>query len=699
MIKTAPLLLEIGCEELPPAQLWNLSQALLQAMQQQLDSAKLNYGTISAFATPRRLALLIEELDDTQPAQDIERRGPPQHLAYDADNNPSVATQRFAASFGVSVDALSYKTTDKGNWLVYQQHIPGQALATLLPELITQALRALPIKKTMRWGDNTIEFVRPVHWIVLLYGTTVIPATLLGQTTDRITYGHRFHAPQALRLEHASDYANLLQQQGKVIADFRQRRSLINAQVRALASRHEATAVIDDDLLDQVTGMVEWPIAVLADFDPDFLTVPAEALICAIRDHQNCFHLVNAAQQLLPHFIFVSNIMSRDPAQVVTGNQRVMHARLADARFFYQHDCAVPLDHWLNGLKTVLFQQRLGSLWDKTQRVIHLASYLNQTLQLAREADVLHAARYSKVDLLATMVGEFPELQGIMGEYYARHANENAAVACAIREHYLPRFANDATPSSALGKLIAVADKVDTLVSLFAAGQRPTGDKDPFALRRTAIAVLRILTEVKWSLHLTDLITYASTSLSEHLTLPANCVSDVHAFIIDRLNQWYREQGISDSALQAVLACQCNDLWDIQQRVQALAAFLQTPHATALAAAHKRVHNLLKGSNASNTVHTQCLREPAEQRLAQALSQHQQQLDTHISRAAYAAALELLAQLQQPIDDFFAQVMINVEDDTLRHNRLALLSQLHGLFLQVADFSLLTANDLETAGA
>ena len=692
MTETRHLLIEIGCEELPPKSLLSLSEAFIQTMQQQLTNAKLNHGNIKAFATPRRLALFIEELSELQPDQSIERKGPPEKIAYDSEGNPSVACVKFAKSCGVTVEALQRKQTDKGCWLVYQQHLPGQQTQHLLPELISQALAALPIRKPMRWGSSDLQFVRPVHWVVVLYGEDVIDATILGQNSDRVSYGHRFHAPDAITLNHPNDYINMLESEGKVIVDFAQRRSLIEQQIHAIAAQHQATAVIDAALLNQVTAMVEWPVTLVGNFSSDFLQVPAEALICALSEHQNCFHMIDAEQQLLPHFITVSNIESRDPAAVIAGNERVMRARLADAQFFYQKDCKQNIDDWLEQLKNIVFQRRLGSLFDKTSRVTALASYLGEQLGVSDHATLTRAAQLSKVDLLADMVGEFPELQGIMGEYYAQNAGETDAIAVAIREHYLPRFASDNIAQSEVGKIIALADRIDSLVSLFAADQRPSGDKDPFALRRTAIALLRTLIGAEYRLDLSATLEYAASLLHETIPTANTQVDAAQNFVIDRLHQWYKEQGYQDDVLQAVLHCQRNDLFDIHQRLHALSEFLSLPSAQALAAANKRVSNLLnKDSSLSKdlTVDPALLQEQAEQSLAASIEAQQQKIAPLIEKHAYSDVLQLLAHLQQPIDYFFENVMIMADDKNIRNNRLALLKQLRTLFLQVADFSLL----------
>jgi glycyl-tRNA synthetase beta chain len=685
------LLLEIGCEELPPKSLQTLAESLAYQIDQGLQQAELTRDKIESFATPRRLGILIKSLSNVQPERNIERRGPALAAAFDQAGQPTPACQGFAKSCGVSVADLVTLTTDKGSWLVYRQQQAGKTTAELLPAIIQQAVANLPIAKTMRWGASDIEFVRPVHWIVLLHGQTVVPAEILGKRSDRISYGHRFLQPQAIVLNSADDYLTSLRR-AYVEPDFKARRTNIQQQLAALAQQQAAKVLSDEKLLDEVTSIVEWPKALLCNFNANFLKLPTEVIVTALQAHQKCFLLADSQDRLLAHFIAVANIESRVELEVIKGNEKVVTARLADAAFFYQTDCAQPLDQQLERLKQVVFQEKLGSLYDKAQRLAKLMESLAKPLQVNQDL-AMHAGRLAKTDLLTQMVGEFPELQGIMGYYYAKQQGLDKEIAVSLKEQYLPRFAGDELPMTQLGCGLALADRLDTLAGLFAAGEIPTGDKDPFGLRRAALGIVRILLEKQFNLGLNELIKQALTNYqtSAKLIVGPELALQIQKFMLERLRAWYLEKGISADILQAVFAKQLTVVSDIHRRVQAVAGFRTMPEALALAAANKRVSNLLDKQAVDTTLSVDegLLQEPAERDLFKQLCQVQALVEPLYSKGEYSLVMQHLAKLRQVVDNFFDQVMVMVEDPKIRQNRLVLLANLRHLFLQVADISLL----------
>lgn len=685
------LLFEIGCEELPPKNLKRLAETLAYNIQQALQKAELNFSALQFFATPRRLAVYIKELASVQPERMIERRGPALSAAFDKEGHPTPACQGFAKSCGVKVDELIKQETEKGSWLAFRQMQKGLTVHELMPELLQQAVVALPIAKPMRWGSSEVQFVRPVHWVVLLYGNEVIPAVILGQATDRISYGHRFLHPEALKLNASADYLPSLRQ-AYVEPDFVERRELIHKQLLALAKQREAQIIINENLLNEVTSIVEWPVALLCNFAAKFLTLPKEAIITALQSHQKCFMLANRQDELLPHFITVSNLISRDVAQVIKGNERVVEARLSDADFFYQTDSQQPLEAYFTQLKQVVFQEKLGSLFHKAERLAQLCINLAEPLRLNKDV-AKQAGMLAKTDLMTQMVGEFPELQGIMGYYYAKQQGQPIELANAIKEQYLPRFAGDILPESALGCALALADRLDSLVGMFAVGEIPTGDKDPFGLRRAAVGLVRILLEKQLSLDLMVLLTQALVNYQNYpkLNLKPNLIESLQSFILERLRAWYLEQDIATDTVQAVFAKQITVPYDIHLRIQAVQAFRDLPEAAALAAANKRVSNLLTKQQAQTKfiINEALLQEPAECELFKRLQATQLQVEPLFARAEYGQAMQLLAGLGKVVDAFFDKVMIMVEDEQVKQNRLALLNHLRQLFLQVADISLL----------
>ncbi|HRD49973.1 MAG: glycine--tRNA ligase subunit beta [Candidatus Competibacter sp.] len=687
MAEHRDLLIEIGTEELPPKALFSLSLAFEQGIRDGLEKAGLPSNAIRRFATPRRLAVLIEHLPIRQPDRQLERRGPALSAAFGPDGQPTKAAEGFARSCGVAVTALQQQETDKGVWLVHVNIEPGAATADLIPGIVLAALAALPIPKRMRWGDRDDEFVRPVHWAVLLFGDEVIPAAIMGAQTGRETRGHRFHHPDPIRLMAPVDYARQLASAGKVIPDFGERRDAIRAQAEAAAARLNGVAVIKPELLDEVAALVEWPVALAGNFEQRFLNVPAEALISTMQDNQRYFPVVDAHGRLLPYFITITNLESRDPAQVRAGNERVIRPRFSDAEFFWNQDRKQPLSARMESLKEVIFQQRLGTLADKSERVAALARLIAE--QSHGNSDwAERAARLAKCDLLTQMVQEFPELQGIMGRYYALHDQEALEVAHAQEEQYLPRFAGDRLPTTATGRTLALAERLDTLIGIFAIGQAPSGAKDPFALRRAALGVLRILIEGKLDLDLQTLLERAATRFEPAIHAD-NAVETVFEFIMDRLRGYYLDQGVRPDTFEAVLECRPTRPLDFDRRVHAVNAFRALPEAASLAAANKRIRNLLKKVETvlPFEVRPALLIEEAEQALAGRLVELSSEVIPLMETGLYGEALNRLARLREPVDAFFDQVLVMADDPALRDNRIALLNELSSLFLRVADFS------------
>ncbi len=682
------LLVEIGTEELPPKALPTLSAAFTDGIIKGLAEAGLQAETVIPYAAPRRLAVWVKGVAAQQADQIIEKRGPAIKGAFDAEGNPTKAALAFAASCGVSVAELGKLETDKGAWLVFRQQQAGQATAALFPAMVEKSLAALPIPKRMRWGSGTAEFVRPVHWLVMLADDSVIDAEILGIKTGRESYGHRFHAPEAVSITSPATYAAQLQD-AFVVADFAARRATIREQVQTTAASFGGTAVMPDGLLDEVTALVEYPNAVAGKFEERFLDVPQEALISTMQDNQKYFALVDANGKLMSHFITIANIASRDVARVAEGNERVIRPRFSDAEFFWTQDKKQTLASRRDGLKTMVFQQKLGTLYDKSARVAQLAAYIADQLG-ADAALAVRAAELGKCDLITNMVFEFTELQGIMGRYYANHDGEAAEVAAALDEQYMPRFAGDELPASTTGQILALAERLDTLAGIFGIGQKPTGAKDPFGLRRAALGALRLLIEKQLPLDLADLLDKAADSLTAQLgSKPAT--NDTLDYILERLRGYYQEQGIGADVVEAVAALKPTQPLDFDRRVKAVAAFRQLTAAESLAAANKRISNILKKVDGElpETVNADLLQLPAEQALAQAVQAQQDKVLPLFASGDYEAALLSLAELREPVDQFFDDVMVMADDVALKNNRLALLNSLRGLFLRVADLSVL----------
>lgn len=684
----ADLLVEIGTEELPPKALKVLSERFAEELGNRLRDAQIALSEISAFATPRRLAVRVAQLATIQPAQTIERRGPAIAAAFKADGQPTPAALGFAKSCGVALDALARVKTEKGEWLSYRAELPGQPTRELLPVMIDAALAALPIPKRMRWGARSEEFVRPVHWVVVLHGNDVVPAEVLGISSGRETRGHRFMGTPRITLDSPAEYLTRLADEGRVLADFATRRARILAQVEAQAGALGCRAIFDDALLDEVTALVEWPTPIVGTFDAHYLEVPREALIATMQGNQKYFPLETADGRLSNRFVTISNIESAAPEFVRDGNERVIRPRLSDAAFFFDKDRRTPLAARTAQLADIVFERRLGSLGQKSERVMRLAT----DLATAFGADPAHAARaalLSRCDLVTEMVGEFPELQGTMGRYYARHDGEAPEVAAAIGEYYRPRFAGDALPETPAGRTLACADRLDTLVGIFAVGGAPTGDRDPYALRRAALGCLRLCIETGTPIDLAQALAYAAAGYPAEI---APQIEQVIDFIRERSRGYFLERGYAGDVIEAVLSTRPTIPNDIARRIAAVGEFMRLPQAATLAAANKRIANILKKTeDARDDVGTERLHEPAERALAAAVTDTAAASEADLARADYTAYLSHLAGLHDAINAFFDTVLVMAEDRALRDARLALLRRIHRMFLRVADIALVSS--------
>jgi glycyl-tRNA synthetase beta chain len=689
MTEVASLLFELGTEELPPKALKRLSQALTEDFVAGLEKAGLSHGEVTPFASPRRLALLISDCALRQPDREIERRGPAVKAAFDADGNPTKAAEGFARSCGTSVDQLQRLETDKGEWLVYQMEEKGQAANKLLPGIAEQALNKLPIPKRMRWGDSDAQFVRPVHWLAFIHGEELVDCTLLDAKADRLTYGHRFHHPTAITLYNPEDYPSVLKEMGKVIPDYAERRDKIRDLIIASAETLGGHPDLDDDLLDEVTALNEWPVPISASFEERFLEVPQEALIATMKGNQKYFPLFDAGGKLMNHFITIANIDSPQPELIKAGNERVIRPRLADAMFFWQQDAKKRLEDHLQSLKHVVFQNKLGSMHDKSTRIAKLASSIAGDID--GDSELAHrAALLSRCDLMTDMVNEFPQMQGVMGRYQAQRDGEADELAQAMDEFYMPRYSGDQLPQSKTGIAISLAERLDTLVGIFGIGQKPTGDKDPFGLRRAALGALRIVREHSLTLPLFDLLNSVEENLSDRLT-EEKTAETVYHFMLERLKGIYTEEGIPMDLFQAVSEVEPQTLPDFDRRINAMADFRNLPEAESLAAANKRIRNILKKSSEAlpDQVDTSLFQDDAEKALAEKIAELTPTAKPLFESGQYAEGLRVLAGLRDSVDSFFDQVMVMTDDEKLRQNRLALLSQLESLFLSVADISLL----------
>lgn len=673
---------------MPPTSLAGLASALAEAIHKDIVDKQLQFEDCAWYATPRRLAVIVRGLAETQPDKQVVKRGPAITAAYDDAGNPTRAAQGFARSCGVEVAELATLETDKGSWLSHSYLARGAGASELLPDIIEQALAGLPIAKRMRWGDNDIEFIRPVHWIVLLFGEDVIRTTLLGVATGRDTCGHRFHHPEPITLKGAGEYLTRLQSEGKVIADFEDRKQQVRQAADEVARTCGSRALIDEDLLDEVTALVEWPVAMAGSFDDGFLRLPREALIATMQSHQKYFPVVNPdTGELTANFISIANIDSASPDAVKRGNERVIRPRLGDAAFFWDRDRKQPLASLAPQLSKVVFQQQLGTLADKAARVESLGRFIAERLEFDPGL-IERATQLAKCDLLSDMVGEFPELQGIMGRYYAIESGEHPEVARALEEQYMPRYAGADLPETDTGKALALADRLDTLSGIFAIGKDPSGDKDPFGLRRAALGCLRIMIECALPLNLEACLTHAAGTFPDAVNAQA-VTTDVFDFMQERLRRYYLDKGVNSTVFDAVHACRPTKPHDFHLRVLAVDEFLRLPEAESLVAANKRIGNILKQAQfAGNTgvdVDDALLIEKTERHLYRQVMAYGS--GKQGGRDDYIARLNALAGLREHVDAFFDEVMVLCEDANLRNNRLALLSELRQLFLDIADIS------------
>ncbi|PBI81113.1 glycine--tRNA ligase subunit beta [Rahnella victoriana] len=682
-------LVEIGTEELPPKALRSLAESFAANLTAELDAANLPHGDVKWFAAPRRLALKVSGLHESQADREVEKRGPAVAQAFDAEGKPSKAAEGWARGCGITVDQADRLVTDKGEWLVYRAHVKGESAQQLLPAMIATSLSKLPIPKLMRWGDSDVQFVRPVHTVTLLLGDELIPAKILGIESARTVRGHRFMGEPEFTIDNADQYPQILLERGKVIADYEQRKAIIKQDAEKAAKEIGGIADLSESLLEEVASLVEWPVVLTAKFEEKFLAVPAEALVYTMKGDQKYFPVYDAAGKLLPNFIFVANIESKDPQQIISGNEKVVRPRLADAEFFFNTDRKKRLEDNLPRLETVLFQKQLGTLRDKTDRIQALSGWIAEKIG-ANVENAKRAGLLSKCDLMTNMVFEFTDTQGVMGMHYARHDGEQEDVAVALNEQYQPRFAGDELPASLVACALAIADKMDTLAGIFGIGQHPKGDKDPFALRRAALGVLRIIVEKNLPLDLQTLTEEAVRLYGDKLT-NAKVVDEVVDFMLGRFRAWYQEEGHAVDTIQAVLARRPTKPADFDARVKAVSYFRTLDEAATLAAANKRVSNILAKSTdvLLDHVHASVLKEPAELKLATHLVVLRDKLEPLFAAGQYKEALVELAALRETVDTFFDTVMVMDENEAIRINRLTLLSKLRELFLQVADISLL----------
>ncbi len=681
-------LVEIGTEELPPKALKTLATSFADNVEAELNQAGLSFDKIEWFAAPRRLAVKVLNLATQQPSKEIEKRGPAVSAAFDAEGKPTKAAEGWARGCGITVEQAERIATDKGEWLVHRAKIEGQPTKNLLNSIVANALAKLPIPKPMRWADKTVQFIRPVHTVTMLLGDELIEGEILGVASARTIRGHRFLGEKEFEIQHADQYLQLLREKGSVVADFNERKAEILAKSQAKATALGGVADIEESLLEEVTSLVEYPNVLAAKFEERFLAVPAEALVYTMKGDQKYFPIYDKDGKLLPHFIFVSNINPEDPTAIIEGNEKVVRPRLTDAEFFFKTDLKQKLVDRLPRLETVLFQQQLGTLKDKTDRIEQLAGEIAKQIG-ADEAKAKRAGLLSKCDLMTNMVFEFTDTQGVMGMHYARHDGEDEEVAVALNEQYMPRFAGDELPKSLVASAVALADKFDTLTGIFGIGQAPKGSADPFALRRAALGALRIIVEKNLPLDLEDLVKKSAALFGDKLT-NQNVVADVVDFMLGRFRAWYQDEGIAVDVIQAVLARRPTRPADFDARVRAVSHFRTLDSAEALAAANKRVSNILaKADAAIGEINLTACVEPAEKALAEAVLALRTEVQPLIAKGDYTAVLDKLANLRAPVDSFFDNVMVNAEDPALRQNRLAILNTLQGLFLQVADISLL----------
>ncbi|MCK7460273.1 glycine--tRNA ligase subunit beta [Idiomarina aminovorans] len=682
------LLIELGTEELPPKALKSLRDSLRAGIESGLKIAELSFDSIEAYATPRRLAVLVQQVETEQQDKVVEKRGPAVSVAFDDSGKPTKAAEGWARSNGITVDEAQRLTTDKGEWLLHKATVKGQALTQLVQGILEAAIKTLPIPKPMRWGDSTAQFIRPVHTLTVMLGSELLDAEILETKSARFIQGHRFHSAQGFELDHVDNYLTKLRE-AKVIADFEERINTIQSEIARLASELGGEVIQDDELVEEVAALVEWPVALTASFDQGFLAVPKEPLIVTMKDDQRYFPVEDGKGNLLSQFIFITNIESRDPQQIIKGNEKVVRPRLADAQFFFESDKKKTLESRVLALDSVLFQKQLGSIGDKARRISVLAGKIANQLKADTDA-AERAGLLCKADLVSDMVSEFPETQGVMGKHYALNDGESPTVAESIEQHYWPRFSGDELPVSKEACAVALADKLDTLVGIFGIGQVPKGDRDPFALRRAALGLLRTLVERQLPLNLHKLLSASGEGFGDKLS-NTSVTADVFDFLLGRFRPWYQDQGISVDVIQSVLARSPSKPTDFDQRVKAVQSFKSMASAESLAAANKRVGNILAKSDETITgeVTESLLQESAEVELYRLVKQTEDHVEPLILNGDYSEALTHLSQLKEPVDAFFEHVMVNAEDDNVRMNRLNLLFRLRQLFLKIADISLL----------
>ncbi|EKO3537742.1 glycine--tRNA ligase subunit beta [Vibrio fluvialis] len=681
-------LIELGTEELPPKQLRTLAEAFATNFAAELQSADIAHDGVTWYATPRRLALKIANLAEGQPDKVVEKRGPAVNVAFDADGNPTKAAQGWARGNGITVEQAERLITDKGEWLLFKEQVKGQDTSAVVVDMAAKALANLPIAKPMRWGDKETQFIRPVKTLTILFGNELIEGEILGVKSDRIVRGHRFMGEPEFTIDSAEQYPAILLERGKVIADYETRKAMIIDGAQKAAAELGGIADLEDDLVEEVTSLVEFPVVLTAKFEEKFLKVPAEALVYTMKGDQKYFPVYDANKHLLPNFIFVSNIESKEPRHVIEGNEKVVRPRLADAEFFFNTDRKKPLVDRLPQLENAIFQKELGTIKDKTDRITELAGYIAEQIG----ADVEKSKRaglLAKCDLMTSMVFEFTDTQGVMGMHYARHDGEAEEVAVALNEQYMPRFAGDELPSNGVSSALAMADKLDTIVGIFGIGQAPKGS-DPFALRRASLGVLRIIVEYGYNLDLVDLVAKAKSLFGDRLSND-NVEQEVIEFMLGRFRAWYQDEGFSVDIIQAVLARHPTKPADFDQRVKAVSHFRALEAAEALAAANKRVGNILAkfDGELAQEIDLALLQEDAEKALAEAVEVMTEALEPAFATGNYQQALSQLAGLREPVDAFFDNVMVMADDEALKKNRLTLLNNLRNLFLQIADISLL----------
>ena len=693
MSRKRDFLVEIGTEELPPKALLPLMNAFGNNLAAGIDEARLARGNVSVYASPRRLAVMVANLAEAQDDRAIEQKGPPTRIAFDESGQPTAAAEAFAKKCGVAIDALERVQTEKGEWLVFNTVERGRSAADLMPELVERALGSLPIPRRMRWGAGDAEFVRPVHWIVMLHGKNVVETSIMGVPSGRETRGHRYHSSGPISLAKPGDYVDALEKPGYVIADFARRREMVREGVEAAAGQVGGSVVDGESLYDEVASLVEWPVPIVGAFDEIYLELPREVVVSTLTGHQRYFPVADDGGKLLPYFVTVANLESKDPEQVIEGNERVIRPRLADAAFFWDSDRKKALAERTEGLRDVVYQAKLGSLFERSERIAAIGAWLAQALD-ADEAAVTRAARLAKCDLLTGMVGEFPDLQGTMGRYYALSDGEPEAVADAIAEQYLPRFAGDELPASEAGQVLALAEKVDALAGVFSLGKKPSGNRDPFGLRRAALGVVRILIERGIDIDLKGLIACAVAEQPKGKIGADELAADLYGFITDRLRRYFldRDTGLATETFDAVMSRKPASLVDFDRRLAAVQTFRRLEQAESLAAANKRIANILRqaGNPTGLRVVEKQLELDAEKALYSALSSAREKVEPLLAERRYARVLNELADLRDPVDRFFDDVMVMAEDETLRNNRLAILGELRALFLDVADISRLS---------